>query len=75
MQALIDSDLPSRRDVKAVFALSGFTPVVHKVVTQVTAPNWPSFFEKSAVRADSFWRGCQMTISSEVWRHSGPMGI
>jgi hypothetical protein len=23
-------------------------------VTQVTAPDWPSFLEKSAVRADSF---------------------
>jgi hypothetical protein len=34
--------------------VSGFTPVVHRVVTQVTAPNWPSFVEKSALRADSF---------------------
>jgi hypothetical protein len=51
---LIDSDLPSRRDIEAVFAVSGFTPVVHQVVTQVTAPNWPSFVEKSALRADSF---------------------
>jgi hypothetical protein len=34
--------------------VSGFTPVVHQVVTQVTAPNWPSFVEKSALRADSF---------------------
>ena len=34
--------------------MSGFTPVVHQVATQVTAPNWPSFVEKSALRADSF---------------------
>src|SRR5215471_20119493 len=54
IRALIDSDLPSRRDVEAVFAVSGFTPVVHQVVTQVTAPNWPSFVEKSALRGDSF---------------------
>jgi ubiquinone/menaquinone biosynthesis C-methylase UbiE len=54
LRALIDSDLPSRRDIEAVFAVSGFTPVVHQVVTQVTAPNWPSFVEKSALRADSF---------------------
>jgi hypothetical protein len=27
---------------------------VHQLVTQVTAPNWPSFVEKSALRADSF---------------------
>jgi SAM-dependent methyltransferase len=54
LRALIDSDLPSRRDIQAVFAASGLTPVVHQVVTQVTAPNWPSFVEKSALRADSF---------------------
>ena len=54
LRALIDSDLPSRRDIQAVFAVSGLTPVVHQVVTQVTAPNWPSFVEKSALRADSF---------------------
>src|ERR1700746_1420117 len=54
LRALIDSDLPSRRDIEAVFAVSGFTLVVHRVVTQVTAPNWPSFVEKSALRADSF---------------------
>jgi len=27
---------------------------VHRVVTQVTAADWPSFIEKSALRADSF---------------------
>jgi ubiquinone/menaquinone biosynthesis C-methylase UbiE len=54
LRALIDSDLPSRRDIEAVFAVSRFTPIVHQVVTQVTAPNWPSFVEKSALRADSF---------------------
>ena len=37
-----------------MFKMIGFTPVVHHVVTQVTAPNWPSFVEKSALRADSF---------------------
>jgi ubiquinone/menaquinone biosynthesis C-methylase UbiE len=54
LRALIDSALPSRRDIGSAFAVSGFTPVVHQVVTQVTAPNWPSFVEKSALRADSF---------------------
>jgi SAM-dependent methyltransferase len=54
LQVLIDSDLPSRRDIKAVFGTGGFAPVVHQVVTQVTAPNWPSFLEKSALRSDSF---------------------
>jgi SAM-dependent methyltransferase len=54
IRALIDSDLPSRRDIEAVFAVSGFTPVAHEVVTQVAAANWPSFVEKSALRANSF---------------------
>jgi ubiquinone/menaquinone biosynthesis C-methylase UbiE len=54
LRALIESDLPSRRDIESVFAVGGFTPVVHQVVTQVTAPNWPSFVKKSALRADSF---------------------
>jgi len=27
---------------------------VHQVMTQVTAGEWPSFIEKSALRADSF---------------------
>src|SRR6266436_970765 len=54
LQALIASDLPSRRDIQSVFAAGGFTPVVHQVVTQVTAADWPSFIEKSVLRADSF---------------------
>jgi SAM-dependent methyltransferase len=54
LRALIDSDLPSRRDIQSVFAVGGFISIVHQVVTQVTAPDWPSFIEKSALRADSF---------------------
>jgi hypothetical protein len=54
LRALIDSDLPSRREIESVFAAGGFTPVLHQVVTQVTAIDWPSFIEKSALRADSF---------------------
>jgi SAM-dependent methyltransferase len=42
-----------RRDIESVFAAGGFTRVVHQVVTQVTAREWPSFIEKSALRADS----------------------
>jgi len=49
IRALIDSDLPSRRDIEAVFDVSGFTPVAHGVVTQVTAPDWRSFVGKSAL--------------------------
>jgi hypothetical protein len=54
LRALIDSDLQSRLDIQSVFAVSGVTPVVHQVVTQVSDPNWPSFVEKSALRGDSF---------------------
>jgi len=54
LRALIDSDLPSRREIEAVFSAGGFATVVHQVVTQITAPDWPSFVAKSALRADSF---------------------
>src|SRR5713101_9183750 len=48
LRALIDSDLPSRQDIRSVFTASGFSPVVHQVVTQITAPDWSSFVEKSS---------------------------
>jgi SAM-dependent methyltransferase len=51
---LIDAELPSQRDIDKVFVAAGFAPVVHRVVTQVVAPDWPSFVAKSAMRADSF---------------------
>ena len=54
LEALIASDLPARRDIRSAFVLSGFSRIVHRVVTQVTAADWPSFIEKSALRADSF---------------------
>jgi ubiquinone/menaquinone biosynthesis C-methylase UbiE len=54
LERLIDSELPSQRDIERVFVAGSFAPVVHKVVTQVVAPDWPSFVEKSSLRADSF---------------------
>jgi len=54
LEPLIDSQLPSRQDIKRVFAAGGFAPLLHRVVTQVIAPDWPSFVEKSGLRADSF---------------------
>jgi SAM-dependent methyltransferase len=54
LEGLIASELPSQRDIKRVFAAAEFTPAVHSVVIQVIAPDWPSFVEKSALRADSF---------------------
>jgi ubiquinone/menaquinone biosynthesis C-methylase UbiE len=54
LEVLIDSDLPARGDIESVFTTGGFALLVHQVVTQVTAPDWPTFIEKSALRADSF---------------------
>jgi ubiquinone/menaquinone biosynthesis C-methylase UbiE len=54
LDTLIDTELPSRRDIDSVFVAAGFAPVVHRVVTQVIAPDWGSFVAKSALRADSF---------------------
>jgi ubiquinone/menaquinone biosynthesis C-methylase UbiE len=53
LRALIDSELPSRKDIELTFISAGFVPVVHQVVTQVTAPDWTSFVERLALRADS----------------------
>jgi ubiquinone/menaquinone biosynthesis C-methylase UbiE len=53
LRALIDSALPSRQDIESTFASAAFVPVVHRVVTQVTAPDWTTFAEKLALRADS----------------------
>jgi ubiquinone/menaquinone biosynthesis C-methylase UbiE len=54
IQPLIDSELPSRTDILTNFTAAGFTAAVHEIVTQVIAPDWQSFVDKSATRADSF---------------------
>jgi ubiquinone/menaquinone biosynthesis C-methylase UbiE len=54
LDLLITSELPSRGDIEAVFLAARFDRVVHRVVTQVTAPDWSSFIARSALRADSF---------------------
>lgn len=54
MRPLIESELPARNDIRCVFMAAGFTPVVHEIVRQVVAPNWPTFVHKSSLRADSF---------------------
>jgi hypothetical protein len=54
MRPLIESELPARNDIRCVFSAAGFTPVVHEIVRQVVAPNWPTFVRKSSVRADAF---------------------
>jgi ubiquinone/menaquinone biosynthesis C-methylase UbiE len=54
MQPLIESELPTRRDVSNVFDALGFTSAGHKIVEQVVAMDWRQFVSKSCLRADSF---------------------
>jgi ubiquinone/menaquinone biosynthesis C-methylase UbiE len=54
LEAMIDRELPTLSEIECVFTVARFTPVVNQVVTQITAPDWQSFVEKSALRADSF---------------------
>jgi hypothetical protein len=51
---MLDADLPSRDEITSNFVAAGFTPRHHEIVTEVVAPDWPSFVRKSALRADSF---------------------
>ena len=51
---MLDADLPSADEISSNFAAAGFTPKHHEIVTEVVAPDWPSFVRKSALRADSF---------------------
>jgi len=54
LEPLVASEIPSRRDVESAFATRGFIRTIHQVVTEVTSPDWETFVEKSALRADSF---------------------
>ena len=54
LEAMIDRELPTRSEIESVFTAARFAPLVNQVVTQITAPDWQSFVEKSALRADSF---------------------
>ena len=54
LEAMVAAELPSQHDVRGVFLAAGFNEVTHRVVTQVVAPDWHHFVEKSALRADSF---------------------
>ena len=54
VRAMLDADLPSSNEIRSNFAAAGFAPRHHEIVTEVVAPDWPSFIRKSALRADSF---------------------
>jgi SAM-dependent methyltransferase len=54
IRTLVESDLPSRREIESVFTSSGFALGLAQVVTQITAPDWAAFIGKSGLRVDSF---------------------
>jgi ubiquinone/menaquinone biosynthesis C-methylase UbiE len=53
LRPLIESALPARGDIRSILGAGGFTLCAHQVVTQIVAPDWSGFVEKSALRADS----------------------
>jgi len=54
LQPLIDSDLPTRKEIRSVFLAVGFVVVADRMLSQIVATDWPSFVRNSALRADSF---------------------
>jgi SAM-dependent methyltransferase len=54
MRPLIESELPTRNDVRTVFEAAGFGMTIHEVVTQVVATSWSALIDKSFLRGDSF---------------------
>ena len=54
VRPMLDADLPSSEEISSNFAAAGFTLRHYEIVTEVVAPDWPSFVRKSALRADSF---------------------
>jgi ubiquinone/menaquinone biosynthesis C-methylase UbiE len=54
LDPLIESELSSQDEIQRVFIDAGFSMISHNILTQVLAPDWHSFVEKSALRANSF---------------------
>ena len=54
LERLIASELPARAEVESIFTTTLFTLRVHRTITQIVAPDWITFVQKSALRADSF---------------------
>jgi SAM-dependent methyltransferase len=54
VRAMLDADLPSGDDVTSNFVAAGFALEHHEIVTEIVAPDWPSYIGRSALRADSF---------------------
>ncbi len=54
IRPLIEEQLVSRSQIKSIFEGAGFDTVAHKAITYQMSPNWRSFADKMAMRADSF---------------------
>lgn len=46
--------MPSSDEIRWNFIAAGFAPRHYEIVTEVVASDWPTFAQKSALRADSF---------------------
>ena len=51
--ALAKRHLPSSLDIEASFSQAGFQEMAHEVVLTAVAPNWASFVQKTALKANS----------------------
>jgi ubiquinone/menaquinone biosynthesis C-methylase UbiE len=69
LSALIESDLPSRRDIETTFVACDFALASHQVVVQVTAPNWQRFVESLLCAPTHSWLGFPTMISCPEWPH------
>jgi ubiquinone/menaquinone biosynthesis C-methylase UbiE len=53
-QAIVDSELPSRNEVFALFEGAGFSLAAYELVKHPVATSWRDLAERLALRADSF---------------------
>ena len=54
IRSIVEEQLISRIQMKSIIEGAGFDTVTHKAVTHQMSPNWRSFADKMALRADSF---------------------
>jgi ubiquinone/menaquinone biosynthesis C-methylase UbiE len=73
LQELIDSELPAREDIEAVFVNAGFAKTSHRTIVQLVSPDWRSFVYASTLRGTRSWRACRTRSSSSEWPRFEPM--
>ena len=56
-ETLLTAQLPSRRQIEAVFESAGFRGVAHEIVVQETARDWTEYAQQARTRADSTLAG------------------